>query len=89
MLNLEAVIYGMWLNDRHCPSDRIYEGGSRGRGRRMVAIVIVCRDGEKRHGKRIRKVGRVERNRKLYHRSKRKRISQSVGQMFGVGGMSK
>lgn len=79
MLNLEAVVYGMWLDDGHCPSDCVDEGRSqgrgRGRGRRMVGIVVGCRDGEKpfvRHGGRIRKVGCVERNRKLYDRSKRK-----------------
>lgn len=44
MLNLEAVVYGMWLDDRHCPSGRVDEGRSRGRSRRMVRIVAV------RHG---------------------------------------
>jgi len=53
MLNLEAVVYGMWLDDRHCPSGRADEGRSRGRGRRMVGIVVACRDAEMplvRHG---------------------------------------
>lgn len=53
MLNLEAVVYGMRLNDRHRPSDRVDERRSWGRGRRMVGIVVACRDGEKpfiRHG---------------------------------------
>jgi hypothetical protein len=53
MLNLEAVVYGMWLDDRHCPSGRIDEGRSRGRGRRMAGIVTACRDAEMpfvRHG---------------------------------------
>ena len=76
MLNLEAVVYGMWLYDRHCPSSRIDEGRSRGRGGRMIksSIVAVCRDAEKplvRHGGRIRKVGCVERN-KLCHRTEAK-----------------
>lgn len=60
MLNLEAVVYRMWLDDGHCPSGRVDERGSRRRRRRMVGIVAVCRDGEKplvRHGGRIRKVG--------------------------------
>jgi hypothetical protein len=74
MLNLEAVVYGMWLDDRHRPGDRVDEGRGRRRGRGMVGIVAACRDAEKslvRHGGRIRKVGCVERNRKLCHRSKR------------------
>jgi hypothetical protein len=54
MLNLEAVVYGMWLDDRHCPSDRVGEGrSSRGRSRRVVDIVAACRDAKKplvRHG---------------------------------------
>lgn len=74
MLNLEAVVYGMWLDDRHRPSDRVDEGRGRGRGRGMVGIVAACRDAEKslvRHGGRIRKVGCVERNRKICHRSEK------------------
>ena len=79
MLNLEAVVYGMWLDDGHCPSDRVGEGRSRGGSRRMVGIVVGCRDGEKpfRHGARIRKVRCVERNRKLYHSKKIKPISRA------------
>ena len=53
MLNLEAVVYGMWLDDRHCPSGHVDEGRSRGRGRGMVGIVVGCRDAKKplvRHG---------------------------------------
>ena len=57
MLNIEAVAYGMWLDVRHCPRDRADEGRSWGWGRRMVGIVVCCRDAEKpfvSHGGRIR-----------------------------------
>ena len=60
MLNLEAVVYRMRFDDRHCPSGRVDERRSRRRRRRMVGIVAVCGDAEKplvRHGGRIRKVG--------------------------------
>ncbi len=75
MLNLEAVVYGMWLDDRHRPGGRVHERRSRGRGSGVVDIIAGCRDAEMplvTHGcgRRIRKVGCVERNRKLCHRSK-------------------
>ena len=58
MLNLEAVVYGMRLDD-HCPRDRVDEGRSWGRGRRVVGTIVGCRDAEKpfvSHGGRMRKV---------------------------------
>ena len=86
MLNLEAVVYGMWLDDGHCPSGRVDEGRGRGRGRgrggRVVGIVAACRDAEMpvvRHGGRIRKVGCVERSRKLCHRRRREQEANQPG----------
>jgi hypothetical protein len=76
MLNLEAVVHGMGLDDRHRPG-RVDEGRSRGRGggvvERIERIAARSIDGKEPlagHREGIRKGRRVKRDIKLCHRSK-------------------